>query len=753
MTSSARWFLLVLVAFLDTRRAFSSTRGYFSLLLPAPALLLGALFLFNTVPAEAQNTVLVSNLGLESPGGQLSSEEFAHAQGFTTGSADGGYTLASIEARLGSTPNASERATIRAELWSAASGGGPDSKVADLTVPSGVTVGTVSFAAANTPLSEGTTYYFVLYTTGNYDMVVRYTGLRTEENAQVGWSIENKRWFVSSQQPGGGTFESTSHILRIRVNGAAQTTPTTPTMAPAAPTGLTVTPGTRRLELEWTAPSDVETGYDVHYTSAPKTGSGAVADDAVASGNDATAAWVDASHTGTGASKTIMGLTNDVTYRVRVRGVNNVGNGEWSLISGTPSATKSGSMDATLSALALSYGVDPVSLTPAFSSATYAYTANVETSVSRVAVTPTANEPDTIVRVGVGTSLTAVTSGMASDDIGLSYGTNRITAEVTAETGVRQTYTIIITRQPPPSPPILPPPSPPDSIPPTSGGPSGGPSDPGPAQSSDATLSGLMISGVSLSFNPETYTYTVNVYGVTTVTVTPTANHADAEISVNGYPVQSGSSAIVTLDDDGETTIEIEVTAEDGTTRTYTVTVMYCPGEEREILKIFYDSTEGDMWEESSGWNTENLLDNWHGVQIRNGRVAVLSLPDNRLSGEIPEALRCFGGLKELLELDLSDNSGLEGELPRGLSELNNLGVLDIRCTGIDVSGETEEWTQSLGEGFRSGCDTPPDDMVSTQGDGGCAVGASQERVGASALLVAVFMLLAVSRGLRARSY
>ena len=295
-----------------------------------------------------------------------------------------------------------------------------------------------------------------------------------------------------------------------------------------------------------------------------------------------------------------------------------------------------------------------------------------------------------------------------------------------------------------------------DQPPPNTGGTGtggGGSGTTPPALSSDASLNTLEIKEASLDFDPGTDTYTVNVYGVTIVTLTPTANHPDAEITVNGNTVQRGSSAIVALDDDGETSIEIEVTAEDGNTRTYTLTVMYCPGEEREILKMFYVLTEGDMWEENKGWNTEDSLRNWHGVETENGNITVLSLPDNRLSsGEVPEALRCFGGLEELLELDLSDNSDLGGELPRGLSELNNLGVLDISCTGIDVSGETEEWALSLGEGFRSGCDTQPDDMVSTSGDGGCAVGASQKRLGASALLALIFMLLAVSRGLRACS-
>ena len=68
-------------------------------------------------------------------------------------------------------------------------------------------------------------------------------------------------------------------------------------LPPGAPTGLTVAAGDAKLTLTWTAPAasastgDVA-GYDVHYTSASKTGEGAVADDAVATGNDPISGWV-----------------------------------------------------------------------------------------------------------------------------------------------------------------------------------------------------------------------------------------------------------------------------------------------------------------------------------------------------------------------------------------------------------------------------------------------------------------------------
>ena len=217
-------------------------------------------------------------------------------------------------------------------------------------------------------------------------------------------------------------------------------------------------------------------------------------------------------------------------------------------------------------------------------------------------------------------------------------------------------------------------------------------------QSADATLSALEIEEASLDFDPDTYTYTLNAYDEETVTLTPTANHEDAEITVNADRVESGSSAIVPLDDDGVTSIEIVVTAEDGATRTYTLAVMSCPGEERKILEMFYDRTQGDMgWIEDGGWNTQDDLHDWHGVRTENGRVAVLSLPDNDLSGDIPSALLCFGGLEKLSELALWDNDDLSGEVPDGLALPVERAVLRAVAGALELN---TEWFEDYGEPF-----------------------------------------------------
>ncbi|WP_010408787.1 cadherin-like beta sandwich domain-containing protein, partial [Citromicrobium sp. JLT1363] len=94
--------------------------------------------------------------------------------------------------------------------------------------------------------------------------------------------------------------------------------------------------------------------------------------------------------------------------------------------------------------------------------------------------------------------------------------------------------------------------------------------------SNDAQLSALSVSEGALSpaFDPAQSSYTVAVgNNVDTIALTPTASDADATITVAGNAVASGSiSAPITLAV-GTTSIEVMVTAADGTRQSYTVSV------------------------------------------------------------------------------------------------------------------------------------------------------------------------------------
>ena len=211
--------------------------------------------------------------------------------------------------------------------------------------------------------------------------------------------------------------------------------------------------------------------------------------------------------------------------------------------------TASTSTSATGSFTSLSIGT--------FATSTTSYTATVANSVTHAKLTPTLTDSDATVKVGVGTSLTAVTSGSASGAIALSVGSNAIKAVVTAEDGMTmQTYTVTVTRQP----------------------------------STVATLSGLTAStstsatGSFTSLNIGTFasgttSYTATVANsVTHAKLTPTVTHSAATVMVGKgsslTTVASGSASGAIALSVGSNAIKAVVTAEDGTTtQTYTVTV------------------------------------------------------------------------------------------------------------------------------------------------------------------------------------
>lgn len=94
--------------------------------------------------------------------------------------------------------------------------------------------------------------------------------------------------------------------------------------------------------------------------------------------------------------------------------------------------------------------------------------------------------------------------------------------------------------------------------------------------SSDATLSGLSFSGGALSpgFSSSTTGYHATVdYAVASVTLTPATTHAAATVTINGNAVASGAASPAFNLSVGINTFGIVVTAEDGTTKNYSVTV------------------------------------------------------------------------------------------------------------------------------------------------------------------------------------
>ena len=211
----------------------------------------------------------------------------------------------------------------------------------------------------------------------------------------------------------------------------------------------------------------------------------------------------------------------------------------------TVTVTRAGSADATLSALSLS----GVTLSPAFATGTTTYTASAGHGVTETTVTATA---------AAEAAYEVKLNGVVDQDgvVPLAVGAgNVITVIVTAQNGeTAQTYTVTVTR----------------------------------AGSADATLSGLSLSGMTLSpaFASGTVAYAASVgHGVTETTVTATAAAGAAfEVKLNGVVDQDG---IVPLGVGSGNDITAKVTAQDGeTTRTYSVTVTRAGSSEASLSAL-----------------------------------------------------------------------------------------------------------------------------------------------------------------------
>ena len=200
----------------------------------------------------------------------------------------------------------------------------------------------------------------------------------------------------------------------------------------------------------------------------------------------------------------------------------------------TVTITRVGSAEASLSALSL----NGVTLSPGFASGTMAYAASVEHGVTETKVTASASDGNASVEVKL--------NGIVDQDgvVPLAVGTGNVVAVVvTAQDGENtQTYTVTVTR----------------------------------AGSSDASLSALSLSGVTLSpaFASGTTAYTASVANSvmeTTVTASASAANASVEVKLNGVVDQDGVAPLAV---GAGNVIAVVVTAQDGeTTKTYTVTV------------------------------------------------------------------------------------------------------------------------------------------------------------------------------------
>ncbi|RYD93597.1 MAG: cadherin-like beta sandwich domain-containing protein, partial [Sphingobacteriales bacterium] len=195
--------------------------------------------------------------------------------------------------------------------------------------------------------------------------------------------------------------------------------------------------------------------------------------------------------------------------------------------------------------------LDGVTLTPSFNAGTTSYTANVPNSKSSVGVT--ASVADTTARVKVGDD---AYTNYINKTVNLSTGSNAIAIDVKAQNGDVKTYVVAVVR----------------------------------ALSADATLSNLVASAgtnlaLSPSFDPATITYSTQAvpYATSSVNITPTTNSAYATVMVNGSIVTSGNSINLGLNV-GSNAISVVTTAQNGSTKEYTINITRNTGSANNLL-------------------------------------------------------------------------------------------------------------------------------------------------------------------------
>lgn len=104
---------------------------------------------------------------------------------------------------------------------------------------------------------------------------------------------------------------------------------------------------------------------------------------------------------------------------------------------------------------------------------------------------------------------------------------------------------------------------------------------------------------------------------------------------------------------------------------------------ERKALIQLYDQLNGANWANRENWKTSQNINTWHGVTTNaNGLVTELALPQNNLSGKLPDVISTFTELKKLNV----QNNALSGAIPDKISELKNLEDLKMNNNQLSNS-------------------------------------------------------------------
>lgn len=192
-----------------------------------------------------------------------------------------------------------------------------------------------------------------------------------------------------------------------------------------------------------------------------------------------------------------------------------------------------------LSSLTLKSGTNTYNLVPIFSKTQGTYTATVSYDATTVALIPVAEGSTSTITVNG----TVVASGSASAPISMNVGVNpAITVECVLPSGVKQTYTVTVTRA--------------DSC----------------YLSSLTVKAGPTVLKLVPNFASATLSYTVGAGSANTVSVFPVAQSTSASVTVNGIAITPTIKSVSVTLSGASTLTEIKVT-NGGITTTYQVTI------------------------------------------------------------------------------------------------------------------------------------------------------------------------------------
>ena len=429
---------------------------------------------------EAAPATLVANIG------QLGNSSLGHttssgSQGFTTGASTAGYVLSRVDVHVHEALDATAAADVKAELWSDDSGN-PGRRLETLTVPAPLPAGRNSLIAPpGTVLAPDTAYHVVFYTDNSQPFSLRRTGALDENpGAAAGFSIADDHSHLGAadpNSPGQATWAPPGfgEIYKIDVKGTARTPGSgkpifSATLNVADLSGNTfgcfgLGGGTGACDVSDALSnntfsyegSDLSVYNVTHNNSTAPTSR--TLNFQIRSNIDDAAFKELTLHVGNNAFAVADGVVNhDTQFDFFSQAAWKSSGMEWSasdqirVVFTIPEGSSNNDLSALSAETATSRNgtYSGLTLSPSsFAAGTTEYSATVGSDVTHAKLTATVDDTGVAsMKAGKqGETLATLADGATSDPIALAVGDNALVVEVTAENGRAKTYTVTIRRQ------------------------------------------------------------------------------------------------------------------------------------------------------------------------------------------------------------------------------------------------------------------------------------------------------------------